>query len=212
MTRVPGLPALVESARDLAIPGERRLLGIVGAPGSGKSTLAEALSEAIGADAVVVPMDGFHLAQRELRRLDRVERKGAIDTFDGAGFVALVRRLHTPGDDVIYAPAFDRSIEEPIAGSIPVPREIPLIIIEGNYLLVEQSPWGELRSLLTECWYVRTEESMRLERLIARHERYGRSPESARHHAYGSDQRNAELIESTAQRADRVIDLTGHVG
>jgi pantothenate kinase len=209
MTKVAGLPALVESAGNLVTPGERRLLGIVGAPGSGKSTLAEALSDAIGADSVVVPMDGFHLAQRELQRLGRVERKGAIDTFDGAGFVALVRRLWTPGDDVIYAPAFDRAIEEPIAGSIPIPREVPLVIIEGNYLLVDQQPWRELRSYLTQCWYVRIDEALRLERLVARHKRFGRSPEAAREHAHGSDQHNADLIASTARRADRVIDLTG---
>ena len=209
MTQIAGLSGLIGSTRNLVIPGERRILGIVGAPGSGKTTLANALAGAIGADAAVVPMDGFHLAQRELRRLGRIERKGAIDTFDGAGFVALVRRLHTPGDDVIYAPAFDRSIEEPIAGSIPVSRDVPLVIVEGNYLLAEQEPWHELRSLMAECWYVRVDEALRLERLVARHERFGRSPEAARQHAFGSDQRNAELITSTARRADCVIELTG---
>jgi len=204
--RVIGFDEAVERARALADAGGRRILGIAGAPGAGKSTLASALATALGPDrAVVVPMDGFHLAQAELERLGRASRKGAIDTFDGAGFVALLARLRAAQEPVTYAPAFDRDLEEPIAGAIPVPREAPLVIVEGNYLLVDSEPWSQVKPLLDEAWYVEVPESLRLERLIARHERHGRSPEDARAFALGSDQVNADLIAATRARADVLV-------
>lgn len=201
--------ALAADARAAtAGPAARAVLGIAGAPGAGKSTLAAALTAELGsADAVVVPMDGFHLAHRELERLGRVERKGAPDTFDGAGFVALLRRLVLADENVVYAPEFRREIEDAVAGAIAVPREVPLVIVEGNYLLLESDPWGQIAELLTECWYVEVDESVRLDRLVARHVAFGRDVESARAHARGSDQRNAELIAGAAQGADLRIAL-----
>src|SRR5262245_1678528 len=108
---------LVARAAGLVSGGARRLLGVCGAPGAGKSTLAGALATALGRRAVVAPMDGFHLAQAELDRLGRADRKGAPDTFDAAGYVALLRRLRTATEPVVYAPRFHREIEEPIAGA-----------------------------------------------------------------------------------------------
>ncbi|MBC7306743.1 MAG: nucleoside/nucleotide kinase family protein [Dietzia sp.] len=198
-------PALLARAARLADAGGRRILGITGPPGAGKSTLAEKLAAALGARARLVGMDAFHLAEAELRRLGRRERKGAPDTFDALGYVALLRRLRAAEDDVVYAPAFDRSIEEAIAGAVPVPRDVPLVITEGNYLLVQDAPWSAVRPLLDECWYVEVDEQERLERLIARHERFGRTPEEARARSEGSDQRNAEVIVATRGRADVVV-------
>ena len=211
--------ALVERARALAGGGPqaggdgadpgivpRHLLGIAGAPGSGKSTLAAALADALGPDlAIVVPMDGFHLAQAELERLGRAGRKGAPDTFDASGFVALLARLRAGAEPVTYAPQFRREIEEPIAGAIPVPRELPLVIVEGNYLLVDDSPWAGVCDLLDECWFVEVNEQVRMERLVARHRAYGRTEEDARAFAAGSDQANAEVIAATRGRADVVV-------
>jgi len=205
----PDFAALCERARALASVGGRRVLGIVGAPGSGKSTLARAVARAVGADAVVVPMDGFHLAQRELVRLGRTDRKGAPDTFDAGGFVSLVRRLSAAEEPVVYAPAFERSLEEPIAGAIPVPAEVPLVIVEGNYLLLDVSPWDAIRGLLDESWFVQVDEGVRMDRLVARHVEFGRDEAAARAHALGSDEANAKLIAATAARADIVVDLTG---
>ena len=186
--------------------GPRRLLGIAGAPGSGKSTLAAALAAALGPDlAIVVPMDGFHLAQAELERLGRASRKGAPDTFDAAGFVALLARLREAAEPVTYAPLFRREIEEPIAGAIPVPREVPLVIVEGNYLLVDDGPWAAVRGLLDECWYVEVDEAERMDRLVARHREFGRTAEDARAFAAGSDQANADVIVATRGRADVVV-------
>jgi pantothenate kinase len=199
--------SLVERAAALAA-GPRRLLGIVGAPGAGKSTLAARLVAALGpARAVLVPMDGFHLAQAELERLGRAERKGAVDTFDGAGYVALLRRLAAAGPEAVYAPEFRREIEEPIAGAIPVPPDVPLVVTEGNYLLVPAPPWAGGRELLADAWYLEVDEEERRRRLVARHMLYGRTEAEAKARSYGSDQVNADLIATTKPHADLVVFL-----
>lgn len=198
----------IERARALASRGRRTLLGITGAPGGGKSTLARAVAEELGGRAVLVGMDGFHLAQAELVRLGRRDRMGALDTFDGAGYVALLRRLRAASEDVVYAPEFRRSIEEPIAGAVAVRSDVPLVITEGNYLLVDQGPWAEVRSLLDEAWYVVQDEETRLRRLIARHVEFGKTPDFAREWVMRSDQRNAELVETTRARADAVVHIS----
>ncbi len=202
------LQELVDRARALATGARRTLLGIVGAPGAGKSTLAAHLAAVLGpGTAVLVPMDGFHLAGTELHRLGRHDRKGAIDTFDADGYVALLRRLRDPGSGTVYAPEFRREIEEPIAGAVPVDPTVPLVITEGNYLLVPDAAWSAVRGLLDESWYLDVDEAERLRRLVARHMAYGRDAEAARGRALGSDQVNAELIATTRSRADLVVRL-----
>ncbi len=198
---------LLRRARALMARGGRRILGITGAPGAGKSTLAQALVDALGDQARLVGMDGYHLAEAELARLGRRDRKGAPDTFDALGYVALLRRLRAADERVVYAPVFDRSLEEPIACALPVLREVPLVVTEGNYLLVPDGDWAGVRPLLDECWYVQPDEDVRIRRLIARHEAFGRSPEAARERSLGSDQRNADVIAATRSRADLVVDV-----
>jgi pantothenate kinase len=195
----------IERARRLASGGRRALLGITGPPGGGKSTLARAVADALAGDAVLVGMDGFHLAQAELVRLGRRDRMGAVDTFDAEGYVALLRRLRDCAEDVVYAPEFRRAIEEPINAAVAVPRDVPLVITEGNYLLVDQGPWAQVRDLLDECWYVMQEEETRLRLLIARHVEFGKEPGFARDWVMRSDQRNAELVATTQSRADALI-------
>ncbi len=202
-----GIDELIAAARSRLVPGSRQLLGIAGAPGSGKSTLAAILASALGADAALVGMDAFHLADAELRRLGRHDRKGAADTFDAAGYLNLLQRLRDRTDPVVYAPVFERSLEAAIAGAQPVAREVPLIITEGNYLLVDDQDWAPARALLDECWFIESDERLRLSRLTSRHRAYGRSAEQAELRACGSDQRNAELVGRTRHRADRVIRL-----
>ncbi len=192
-------------ARASALLGDdRRIIGVTGPPGAGKSTLAGEIVAALAPSAVLVPMDGFHLAQSQLRRLGRQERKGAIDTFDGHGFLALVRRLRAAAPDV-YAPTFRRDLEEPIAGAIHVAADVPLVVLEGNYLLAIEQPWDSLRELIDEAWYLEPDWAVRLERLVRRHMEFGRDPESARAWALGSDERNAELIAATRDRADVIV-------
>jgi pantothenate kinase len=157
-------------------------------------------------------MDGYHLAQSTLERLGRADRKGALDTFDGWGFLSLVRRLTTETDHTVYAPSFDRAIEEPIAGEMAVEPSTQLVVIEGNYLLVDEGPWARVKGLLTESWFCETPDEVRVSRLVVRHELGGRSPEAALAWAETVDGKNALLIESTAPRADLVVSgVTGAV-
>jgi pantothenate kinase len=196
---------LITRAAALAVSGERHLLGICGSPGAGKSTLAHRLVKELGDAAVYVGMDGFHLAQVELNRLGRAERKGAPDTFDAAGYVHLLTRLQARHDEVVYAPEFRREIEEPIACAVPVPPETPLVITEGNYLLLPDPPWNRVRELLDEVWFLAPDEDLRRQRLIDRHRAYGRSLEAARERTFGSDEANAERVNATAQSSDLVL-------
>lgn len=210
--KLPSLPPLpTESAarlQALMASGQRRLLGLVGAPGAGKSTLAAALLQAVGADrAQVVPMDGFHLANVELQRLGRADRKGAPDTFDSAGYVALLQRLREqrPDGDIVYAPEFRREIEEPIAGAIAVLPSTQLVITEGNYLLHDAGPWAGAAAMLDEVWYVDIDDAVREERLVRRHQQFGRSAEEARAWVESTDAPNARLIAATRVRAHHML-------
>ncbi|WP_277183860.1 nucleoside/nucleotide kinase family protein [Caballeronia sp. BR00000012568055] len=193
----------IDHLRDWIADGKRRILGLTGAPGAGKSTLAQAIVEAFPDRAVVVPMDGYHLANVELARLGRASRKGAEDTFDSAGFVALLRRLREQRDDeIVYAPAFRREIEEPIANAIPVLPEAQLIVTEGNYLLLDHGHWKHVRPLLDSVWYVDVDPALRMQRLIKRHVEFGRSEQAAKDWVASTDEPNAIQIDATRSRAD----------
>lgn len=201
------LEMLISRARRLAMCKSRSILGIAGPPGAGKSTLADAVADALGDLARLVPMDGFHLAQGELARLGLSAVKGSPSTFDARGYINTLRRLRIPREDVVYAPAFDRQIEEPIAGSIAVPADVPLVVTEGNYLLSTLPSWADVRDLLDEAWYCSIAPDVRHERLVDRHVRYGKSREEAESWAAGSDERNAALVEETRHRANLVFSL-----
>ena len=206
---LPSIPADgLARLQALMASGRRKLLGLVGAPGAGKSTLAAALLRSVGADrAQVVPMDGFHLANVELQRLGRAARKGAPDTFDSAGYVALLQRLREqrPDGGIVYAPEFRREIEEPIAGAIAVLPSTQLVITEGNYLLHADGPWAGAAAMLDEVWYVDIDDALREERLVRRHQQFGRSLEEARAWVAGTDAPNARLIAATRVRAHHAL-------
>jgi len=204
MIEVRTFKELVVRAQHMATQG-RQILGITGPPGAGKSTLAGAIIAQLDGEAVDVPMDGFHLANSELERLGRRSRKGAPDTFDAAAYVSLVRRLKAKDDEVVYAPAFRRELDEPIAGAIAIPHHVPLVVTEGNYLLLDYLPWAALRGLLDEVWYLELSDQTRNERLVDRHVRYGKSLQAAREWVEGSDESNAGLIAETRNRADVIV-------
>ncbi|MFJ6238282.1 nucleoside/nucleotide kinase family protein [Streptomyces griseus] len=207
-TTTGGRAALTDRARALAESGGRRVLGIAGPPGAGKSTLAERLAAELDGRAALVPMDGFHLAAAELDRLGRAERKGAPDTFDAAGYVALLRRLRAPDPlHTVYAPAFDRSLEEPVAGALPVPPAVPLVVTEGNYLLLDDGPWAPVRTLLDEVWFLEPDPEARVRRLVDRHVRHGRPRRRAEEWVARSDEANARLVERGRNRADLIVRL-----
>jgi pantothenate kinase len=189
--------------------GDRVLLGVAGAPGAGKTTVAQRLVAAVEADgrfrAAHVPMDGFHLADVTLERLGRLSRKGAIDTFDGWGYRTLLGRLKDRELEPVYAPGFERDLEQPIAGAIVVEPGIDLVVSEGNYLLVDGDPWSAAAAHFDEVWFCDAPHRVRRERLIARHVEFGRTPEEAEAWVDDVDLPNAALILSTRRRADAVV-------
>ena len=198
---------LADRARRLTAGRTRTLLGIVGPPGAGKSTLAEALVNRLGSRAVVVGMDGFHLAQAELDRLGRADRKGAPDTFDPFGYAALLYRLSVNREPVIYAPLFRRDLEEPIANCVAVPQQVTCVITEGNYLLLSEQGWREVREQLDEVWYLDVPSDLRQERLVRRRIGFGFPADEARRWTIGSDERNAETVVASRGRADLVVEV-----
>ncbi len=199
------LDVLVERAAALAVAG-RSVLGIAGAPGSGKSTLAQAIAERLGSQrVVVVGMDAFHLDGAELDRLGRADRKGAPDTFDVAGFVALLDRVRRQDDEIVYAPIFDRYLEASIAGAVAILPDVPLVIVEGNYLLVRQRPWAEVRSRLDTAWFIDVDEPELVRRLIARHVAHGRCRPDATAWVRDVDGPNIHTVDGTRTAADLVV-------
>lgn len=186
--------------------GQRTLLGVTGSPGSGKSTFASWLQQQFGpAQAVVVPMDGFHLGNAIIDGTPLRRRKGAMDTFDVGGYLSLLQRLVRRDEAVVYAPEFRRTLDEPVAASIAIPASVPLVITEGNYLLAEPPQWKDVRAQLDEVWFIDTPPALRLARLVDRHVEFGMDRAAAEAWATGPDEANAVLIEATRRSADRVI-------
>ena len=198
-TRIMGLPAA----------GKRVMVGLAGAPGAGKSTIAAALASALERElpgqVALVPMDGFHLAQSVIERAGLAEVKGAPETFDAYGYVALLSRLQHEAGHTIYAPEFRREIDDAVAGAIPVTSDVRVVITEGNYLLLDDAPWNTIRDLLDEVWYVTLPDESRIGRLIERHMQFKDSEGTARRRATVSDQRNADLVEAHTAGASLVI-------
>jgi len=183
----------------------RIIIGIVGKPGASKSTLSSYLIEKLPKESVaLVPMDGYHLSNKELDALGRRNRKGAPDTFDSNGYAALLQRIATSTDDV-YFPVFHREIEESIAAEGVVTAKTKIVLTEGNYLLHDQGGWKNVAPILTESWYVEVDDVVRLERLVDRHHFYGKERQAAYDWAHGTDENNAQLVEGTKELADFLV-------
>jgi pantothenate kinase len=209
----PRLGELTDRAMRLlhrAPAGRRVLIGIAGAPGAGKTTLATALADALTARGELVahvPMDGFHLADAALDLLGRRARKGAPDTFDAAGYAALLARI--AAGEAVWAPAFERDLEQPIAQAILVPAEARIIISEGNYLLLPTPEWRAVASWFDEVWFCQLDDEVRRARLVGRHVQFGKTPDEARDWVDRIDQVNARIVAATASAADLLVQSRG---
>lgn len=213
-------PVVLAGAREALRPvldSDRRriLVGITGPPAAGKSTLATSLADALRRDygpdaAISIPMDGFHLANAELARLGLADRKGAPETFDAAGFIHLLTRLRAaPDREVVYAPEFNRALNESIGSAIPVPASVRTVVVEGNYLLLPQPPWAPVRELLDLVLYVDAPTPARIEALLRRQRSRGLDRSAAHDWVHRSDEANAALIAATRDRADRILTRPG---
>ena len=186
---------------------DRYLFGIAGPPGSGKSTLAQLLGDDLGAP--VVPMDGFHLPNAVLRERGQLDVKGAPETFAAAEFVGLVSALRDPSR-VMACPTFDRTIDEPVADRIRVAPDDVVVVVEGNYLLLDRPPWSSLSALFDAIAYLDVPGDVRFRRLVDRHVEFGRNREDAEAFVLRSDAVNAALVEASRQRADLIIPYQAH--
>ena len=200
------LDQLASHAASLIADDSRYILGIAGAPGAGKSTASQAIWQKLDSRCTVVEMDGFHLANRELDRLGRREQKGAPETFDADGYAALLHRLRS-ADSIVYAPVFDREIDESIGSATAVEPRTPLIVTEGNYLLLPNGSWPQVRAAIDTVWYLEVPEATRTQRLMKRHSRFGRSSEAAADWVRRVDQPNADMIAAARSRADLIVEI-----
>jgi pantothenate kinase len=202
------MTALTERAVGLVRPGHRAILGICGAPGVGKSSLAATLVKrvrAAGVEAAHVPMDGFHLADVALVERGLLGRKGAVETFDVHGYLALLHRLRAETEHDVLAPTFERELEQPVAAAITVSPATTLVVTEGNYLLDDSSAWPQVRSAMDEVWFVDLDENRRRSRLVDRHVKFGKERAAAQIWVDEVDEPNARRVIARRENADLVV-------
>ena len=208
------MPLTIEgliAARDriLAISNEsqkRVLIGIVGKPGAGKSTVTAELRKILPPNETrVLSQDGYHLSNTQLKELGRSERKGAPDTFDPQSFTELLKRVEQDLENEIYFPIFHREIEESIAAEGVITPDTKIVLVEGNYLLLDSHGWHDVATYLNESWYLKIDDELRLKRLVERHIEFGKEPKFAHDWAHGTDEVNAKIIETTSTRADAFL-------
>lgn len=207
MTELTNLSSRIEA---LAETSDRIIVAIAGSPGSGKSTFVCNLEKALNCDVAVVPMDGFHLDNTILEGRGLISRKGSPDTFDSEGYCQLISRLKH-SNETVYAPIFDRQADLSRAGAIEITNDVKVILTEGNYLLLQQSPWDRLSELFDLSVFLDVSTALLEERLINRWLEHGFSHDEAIKRAESNDLINAALVQQHSRKADVTINsLSGH--
>lgn len=202
------LDQVVERARSFIGSNKRVVIGVAGKPGAGKSTLtAQLIQNLPPQQCALVPMDGYHLSNKQLQRINLLDRKGAHNTFDVDGFVNLLERIVKNPEKDIYYPIFYREIEESYNADGVVLANTKIVITEGNYLLFNQFSWERVRAQLDEIWYLKIDDDLRRERLISRNQFHGKNFEESYKRVHGSDEINAQVVDKTIEFADVIIEL-----
>ncbi len=187
----------------------RFVVAIAGPPGAGKSTLAERLHEVLPEYAsVVVPMDGFHYDDVVLQARGLRQRKGAPETFDYAGFAALLNRIRS-GEPDVAIPVFDRSMELSRAGAAIVGADVKFVLVEGNYLLLDEEPWSALGGLFDYSIFLDAPRAELERRLMERWRGHGKSDDDARDWIASNDMPNIERVLARRRAPDVVVSVTG---
>ena len=191
--------------------GRRIAIGLAGGPGVGKSTLAGELVAALNEDepglAALVPMDGFHMRHAKLEQLGTVNEKGAPHTFEGEAFVAFLTRLKS-ATGAVSGPGYSRKIEDVVEDAFTVLPETQVLVTEGNYLLLPDGPWRDVRSLLDLAVFLDVPRELVRARLMRRHAAEGLfTEERNREHVDRVDLANYDLVSTSRSRADLIITL-----
>ncbi|KAH1078075.1 hypothetical protein GLYMA_19G161200v4 [Glycine max] len=205
-------------------PNHKLLVGLAGPPGAGKSTLAHEVARRINKlwpekassfdsqvqlpdVAIVVPMDGFHLYRSELDEMENPEeahaRRGAPWTFNPLRLLQCLKNLRMHGS--VYVPSFDHGVGDPVEDDIFVNLQHKVVIVEGNYLLLEDGVWKEISSLFDEKWFIDIDIDKAMQRVLKRHISTGKPPDIAKQRIENNDRLNAELIMKSKKNADIII-------
>ena len=194
------IEGLVNLIRARADGPARFIVALAGPPASGKSTLAAGLAARLSPGARVVPMDGFHYDDAVLDARGLRARKGAPATFDAMGFLHLLRRLRD--EDEVAIPIFDRSMELSRAGAEIIGPDDRILIVEGNYLLLDEDPWRQLTPLFDLTVFLDVPEAELIRRLTVRWQHHGREDQAARDWIATNDLPNALTVLTRSRPAE----------
>lgn len=200
------IDALAKLLADQAKGGGRVIAALAGPPGSGKSTVADKVAEVLNASqpglAAVLPMDGYHYDDLHLVPAGLRPRKGAPETFDVGGFYHTLNRLRARDEDFVAVPVFDRDIEIARAGARMIAADVPVIIVEGNYLLLGTPPWSRLRPMFDVAVLVDVPEPVLRDRLTARWQHYNLTEDEIACKLDGNDLPNGRFVMATSRNED----------
>nr|WP_246473016.1 hypothetical protein [Pelagibacterium limicola] len=210
-TAAPSPPAPLPRAEGAAIsPRHRAVIGLVGGPGSGKSTITARLIDTLNASGIptaAIPMDGFHMRHAKLEALGLTAQKGAPQTFEAQAFAEFLTHAKT-ATQAISGPIYTRDIEDVTDNGYTIAPETQVLIVEGNYLLLDTPPWHHVRPLLDMAVYLDIPRETVRARLLTRHAEHGLfSPDHIVRHVEQVDLPNYDLVSDTGRHADLVISI-----